>query len=196
MWAIYHCTKCPSSTGGLGSAESNLWTSLAKSDGVRGRRENHSFSCTGMDVTQLWSPQTSQQTHQLPAEHFQGQSQQTHKREILVNHPVLQDQFHIYIHSNCKQSYCFDSFWGTFKTLFRGPESLFKYLQIFQSHLPLWFFRICFQLAWGVKICFWIYAILKRLLSCSLPMYIFFKTTKQKGLLEEAPLNKQIIFNV
>lgn len=141
------------------------------------RRHHNRHTSSQLSISRVRASRHIKEKYLLTIQSFRTNSIFTYTA-IANNHIVL-------IHSG-----------GTFKTIFRGPESLFKYLQIFQSHLPLWFFRICFQLAWGVKICFWIYAILKRLLSCSLPMYIFFKTTKQKGLLEEAPLNKQIIFNV
>jgi len=59
--------------GEMGSAGSNLWTSLV-SFRQSEKEEGESFLLMHRhgDVTQLWSLQTSQQIHQFPAEHFQG----------------------------------------------------------------------------------------------------------------------------
>lgn len=99
----------------------------------------HSFSCIGWgcytavvhpDITavpRVGAREHTQEKYLITIQSFRAESIFTYT-EIPSNHIVL-------IHSK-----------GTFWMLFRGLERLFKYLESFHFHLPLWFFRLCFQL--------------------------------------------------
>lgn len=148
---------------------------------MRRNRANHSFSCTGMVMLPSCGPSRHYNRHissQLSISRVRASRQKKEKylltiqsfgtnsiftcTAIVSNHIVL-------IHSG-----------DTFQMLLRGPENLFKYLQIFQFHCPLWFFRICFQLVWRMKIWFGIYAILATTQVFTANAYIYFFKPQSK----------------